>query len=227
MQTLTVDATGGTLRPALPAAEPRRRAAVDVATAPIDFDATADDLLLPLNCPAGTVVCQLGPLSAALNPNNSNPALPFTDNVARDEARQRLHVLLPGRGSRPLDRVRRRERASPARRSSRRASNGIDYYGVETLNIALGTRQRRASTSRARAPSRTSTSAPATSASTSPRRRTSASPTTRTSCRATSTAIHGALNIDAGTGRHQLMISDEASGERRPRPHLRHGAARR
>ena len=226
VQTLTVDATGGTF--VLHFLRPNRDGVlVDVATAPIDFDATADDLLLPLNCPAGTLVCTLGPLSAALNPNNSNPALPFTDNIRGDEARQRRsRSSSRARIAIRCDRLRRRERARRHARSSRRASNGIDYYGVETLNITLGSGNDVFNVQGTSAVTNLDLGAGderiyvSSQANVRPRRPPGLPA-------GDLDGILGALNIDAGTGRHHADDQRRGERERRHGAHLRHGAERR
>ncbi|MFL6014724.1 MAG: beta strand repeat-containing protein, partial [Gaiellaceae bacterium] len=211
VQTLTVGATGGTF--VLHFLRPNRDGSLqDVATAPIDFDATADDLLFPLNCPAGTLVCTLGPLSAALNPNNSNPALPFTDNVWVTKHGNVLTFFFQGedrrRGIAYVDVSNLQGTAKLATRV-----NGIDYYGVETLNVNLGSGNDVFNVQGTSAVTNVNLGA--------------GNERIYVSSQATNglgdhpdflpgdvDAIAGALNIDAGTGRHQLQISDEASGTR-------------
>ena len=99
----------------------------DVATGAIPVIASADDLFTALN--------------AVLNPNNVNPALPFTDNVAVEKHGDDLHDHLPGLDAEAVDRVHRHLRRRRHRRRHvvvlNRAS-GIDYANVETLNVDLG-----------------------------------------------------------------------------------------
>ena len=82
MQTLTLAATGGTYR--LHFVRPDESGLLrDYITAPIAHNASADEVLAAI--------------SAVLNPNNINPALPFTDNVAVRRYGTRLPAAVPRR----------------------------------------------------------------------------------------------------------------------------------
>ena len=83
-----------------------------------------------------SVADMISALSAVLNPNNINPALPFTDNVAVRK-HGTIFTITFRAPSRQVDRV------SPVLDPSHPVTiatrvSGIDYYGVETLDITLG-----------------------------------------------------------------------------------------
>src|SRR5262249_5129064 len=80
LQTLTILAGAGKFR--LGARLDPNDNSVVTWTAAIPFDASAADVLATL--------------SAILNPNNTNPALPFTDNVAVSRHGNVYHILLQG-----------------------------------------------------------------------------------------------------------------------------------
>ncbi|HXG49762.1 MAG TPA: hypothetical protein VNO52_19245, partial [Methylomirabilota bacterium] len=80
LQTVTVSASSGSFRLGFRLDETDPLAVTW--TAPIAFDASAQDLLAAL--------------SAILNPNNTNPALPFTDNVAVSKHGNAYHITFQG-----------------------------------------------------------------------------------------------------------------------------------
>ena len=124
MQTLTLAATGGTYRLHFVRRDPVTGILRDYITAPIAYDASEADVLAAV--------------SAILNPNNVNPALPHTDNVTVRRYGNVYPVPVPRRGRRRRRSTGSTRARSPARSRSPRASDGINYYGVETLNIDLG-----------------------------------------------------------------------------------------
>ena len=144
-------------------------------------------------------------IAAVLNFDPARGRAPAHRQRRRQPLRQRDRARLPGPVPHARRRLRRRAPCSPTRAS------GVNYYGVETLDIALGSgndvfnvQGTSARHQRRRWPA-------ATTASTCPRGPPTASRTARPTSRATSNALAGTLNLDAGTGRHTLMISDEAA----------------
>ena len=123
VEKLIVTATAGTFRIGL-RLNPGDLAAVTY-TAAIDFDATADEVLAAL--------------SVLLNPNNSNPAKPFTDNVAVSRHGSVYHIRLQGEHRHlhiqegDLDLTQLTGTATLVQQM-----DGIAYYGVEDLEIDLG-----------------------------------------------------------------------------------------
>jgi len=77
--------------------------------------------------------------SAILNPSNTNPALPFTDNVAVSRHGNTYHILLQGAYRRlvllPAD-VDSAQLQGTAQLATR--VNGLNYYDVEALTVNLG-----------------------------------------------------------------------------------------
>ena len=95
----------------------------DYATGPIQWNASAAALLAAL--------------SAILNPNNTNPALPFTDNVAVELHGSTYQITFQGEFAHQsiayIDTSQLHGTATVSTRES-----GIDYYDVNTLDIDLG-----------------------------------------------------------------------------------------
>ena len=210
VQTLTVDATGGTF--VLHFLRPERRRHARGRRHRRRSPWTHADAGSTLAWPAISAAC--------LNPNNaSTRLLPHTDNVRVTKHGNVFLLAFQGEDRFRVDRLRRRERASPARSQLATRVDGINYYGVETLE------HRR--------------SAPATTSSTSRARRAVTNLSLGAGddrvyvssqaaygladrpdfLRGDLDALAGALNLDLGTGRHTLMISDEAAavGDTRPR----------
>ena len=96
----------------------------DVHTGRIAFDASEADLL--------------SALSAVLNRNNVNPALPFTDNVGVQKHGTSYTITFRGAmRDRKIEYVDLSQLTGGTATISTRLA-GIDYYGVDTLNIAIG-----------------------------------------------------------------------------------------
>lgn len=115
MQTLTVNATAGTFRLKL----------LGKMTTPIAWDATAADLSAALN--------------SILNPNNTNPDLPHTDNFAVSKFGNDFVVSF--RGTHRTLRLGATDvitsmLAGTIKLATR--ANGINYYGLDTFNVDLG-----------------------------------------------------------------------------------------
>jgi Ca2+-binding RTX toxin-like protein len=95
----------------------------DYATGPIEWNASTAALLAAL--------------SAVLNPNNTNPALPFTNNVAVELHGSTYQITFQGEFANKsiayIDTSQLHGTATVATRES-----GIDYYDVSTLDIKLG-----------------------------------------------------------------------------------------
>ncbi len=225
VQTLTIDATGGTfvlhfLRPNARRRARRRR------TAPIQFDATADDLLRPINCPTGRST-RARSADAALNPNNAIRRCRSPTTSAVTKHGNVFHAHVPGRGLASA-----RSPTSTRASSTGTARAGDAHERHQLLRRRDAEHHARlaattSSTSRARAPiTNLSTSAPATTASTSRRRRTSASPTIPTSSAALSTRSSARSTSTPAPAGTTLMISDEASARRRHDPDHRHRVRR-
>ena len=152
-----------------------------------------------------TAEAVLSALCAALNPNNINPALPFTDNVAVEKHGSTFTITFRGSmQSRQIAYV-----DGPATVTTRLA--GIDYYNVDKLNITLGPGNDVVNVQGTTAVTNL-TAAPATTGSTSAPARTS--PTG-----GTADFITGNLDEIQGHAEHRrrqpaarrCMISDEAS----------------
>jgi Ca2+-binding RTX toxin-like protein len=172
-----------------------------VRTANITWDATT------------TSADVLAALSAVLNPNNVNDALPFTDNVAVTRHGDVLRIALQGE-----DRDRRivwvEVSGGLAVDLADRAS-GIDYFGAETLNISFGSGDDVLNVQGTSAITRTDialgdgderiyVSSQADYGLAEPEDRPDY-------LRGHLDDVRGTLNLDAGSGRHLLMISDEAA----------------
>ena len=96
----------------------------DYMTGSIPVTATAADLLAAL--------------STVLNPNNVNPALPFTDNVAVEKHGTTFTITYQGSmKTQSIAYIDTSGITSGQVAVANRAS-GIDYYNVDTLNIDLG-----------------------------------------------------------------------------------------
>src|SRR5262249_26327991 len=123
LQTLTILAGAGKFR--LGARLDPNDNSVVTWTAAIPFDASAADVLATL--------------SAILNPNNTNPALPFTDNVAVSRHGNVYHSLLQCQYRRlmllptDIDVSLLQGTAILATRE-----DGLNYYGIENLTVNLG-----------------------------------------------------------------------------------------
>jgi Ca2+-binding RTX toxin-like protein len=90
----------------------------DFATGPIQGNASAADVLAAL--------------SAILNPNNTNPALPFTNNVTVEKHGTSFTITFQGAAAG----IRIAYVTGAATIATR--TSGIDYYGVDQLHIELG-----------------------------------------------------------------------------------------
>ena len=165
-------------------------------TAPIAYNATEADVLAAV--------------SAILNPNNTNPALPFTDNVAVRRYGTVYQLLFRGEDAATtigwvdtsaltgtLDARHAPERHQLLRRRDARTStlgSGNDVFNVQgttaTTNLSLGAGDERVYVSSGAAYGQADRP---------------------DYLYGNLDQILGALNIDAGSGRHQLMISDEAA----------------
>jgi Ca2+-binding RTX toxin-like protein len=165
----------------------------DAHTAAIGFGASAAEVL--------------GAISAALNPNNVNPALPFTDNVQVTRHGNVLHVLLQGE-----DRFRaiRWVEVSGGTVELATRQSGINYYGVETLNVALGSGDDVLDVQGTSATTNIALGAGDERIYVSSQAAYGLD-TGTDYLRGNLDAVRGALNIDAGSGRHLLMISDESA----------------
>ena len=195
VQTLTLAATGGTYRLHFVRRDPVTGILRDYVTAPIAYNASEADVLAAV--------------SAIMNPNNANPLLPHTGNVTVRRYGNVYRFLFRGEDeATTIGWVDASALTGTLALATR--MDGINYYGVETLNIDLGSGNDVFNVQGTTA-------------------------TTNLSLAAgdervyVSSGAHygqadhpdylygnldqvlGALNIDAGTGRHQLMISDEAA----------------
>ena len=95
VQTLTVDATGGTF--VLHFLRPNSDGVLqDVVTAPIAGMPTSSDVLVPIACLTGQDACELSILSAALNPNNDEGFRPHTDNIRVTKHGNTFHFYFQG-----------------------------------------------------------------------------------------------------------------------------------
>jgi hypothetical protein len=115
LQTIAVNATGRSFTITL----------LGQTTVPILYNADADALLAALN--------------PILNPNNSNPALPHTDNVAVEKYENVFHIIFRGEfADLVIDPVDIDTSLLVGKLAVATRINGINYYGAETMNIDLG-----------------------------------------------------------------------------------------
>ena len=124
IQTLTVNATAGSY--VLHFLRPNDVGVIlDAATAPIAYNATEAQVLAAI--------------SAVLNPNNTNPSKPFTDNVAVEKHGNAYVIVFQGEYRNAsiayVDQTT-NHLAGTAIATSQRF--GLQYYAVETLNVTLG-----------------------------------------------------------------------------------------
>jgi len=198
VQVLTVDAITGTFRIHFPLADNTGHVH-DRVTGAIAAGATAGQLL--------------DALSAVLNPNNTNNALPHTDNVAVAKFGNVYHITFQSdHADLAIDPVDIDTAALDGTLTIETRRVGISYYGVETLNVDLGSgddvfnvRGTSAVTNLnlGDGDERIYVSS-------------QADPglqTTTDFLRGHLDDVAGTLNIDAGRGSHELMISDEAAVE--------------
>jgi Ca2+-binding RTX toxin-like protein/phage tail sheath gpL-like len=194
LQTITVNADSGTFRIHF-MIEDEEGIMQDIITDDIAFDASADDMLEAL--------------SKVLNPNNINPALPFTYNVAVSKHDNVYHITFRGEHrSLAIDHIDSTDLVGTLELDTR--IDGINYYAVETLNIDLGSGS-------------DVFNVQGTSAKTNlnlyvgdERIYVSSEAgydldTTTDYLLGNLDDIDGMLNIDAGSGTHLLMISDESA----------------
>ena len=193
VQTLTVDATGGSFVLHFVRAN-AEGVAQDFATAPIAFNASA--------------AAVLEALSAVLNPNNANPALPFTDNVAVEQHGTTYHLGFRGE-HRDIAIAFVDVSALLGTVAVATRLDGINYYGVDLLDVRLGSDD---------VVNVTGTSAVTNLDLGDGDEWIYVSSAANVAMGETPAFLSGhlgtflgTLNIDAGTGRHQLMISNEAS----------------
>ena len=195
VQTLTLAATGGTYQLHFVRRDPVTGLLRNYTTAPIAYNASEADVLAAV--------------SAILNPTNTDPTMSFTNNVTVRRFGNTYQLLFRGEDTATtiawVD-----TGALTGTLALATRVNGINYYGIETLNIDLGSGDDVFNVQGTTA-------------------------TTNLSLAAGDERVYvasganygladhpdylygnldqvlGALNIDAGTGRHQLMISDESS----------------
>ena len=167
----------------------------DVHTGGIAWDASAADVL--------------SALSAALNPNNVNPALPYTDNVGVEKHGTTLTLYF--RGSAAQQRIAYIDTSAldgTAAVATRLA--GIDYTNVETLNVLLGSGPDVVNVQGTSAVTNLSTGAGNDAVYVSSQADVAAGQVADF-ITGTLAGIRGTLNIDVGTGSQRLLISDEAA----------------
>ena len=148
-------------------------------------------------------------LSSVLNPNNTNPALPFTDNVAVE-----LHngvYTITFRGSMRAESIAYIDLSGLTGTATvLTRMSGIDYYDVDTLNVSTGSGNDVVNVQGTTATTNVSTGAG------NDRFYVSSGANVGLAdhpsfISGTLNGLLGTLNINAGTGRQTLMISDEAS----------------
>jgi hypothetical protein len=116
VQTISADGTGSYLIHFVLANS--QGALLDYVTGPIQAGSSAADVLAAL--------------SAILNPNNTNPALPFTNNVTVEKHGTSFTITFQG----AYAGIRIAYVSGAATIATR--TSGIDYYGVDQLDIELG-----------------------------------------------------------------------------------------
>ncbi|MEY2518221.1 MAG: large repetitive protein, partial [bacterium] len=204
VQTIAMQATGGTF--VIHVVRPDDDGILrDYATAPIAFDASAADVEAAL--------------SAIINPNNAFSHLPHTDNVGVERFAGKYVVegvthryQVTFRGEDAFNSIGYLDASGLTGGGVRLATltSGIAYYGVETLNIALG------SGSDVFNVQGTSAVTNVKLAGGDDRIYVSSQADVGVAghpdfLRGRLDDLRGTLNLDAGAGRHTLMISDEAS----------------
>ncbi|HVP74739.1 MAG TPA: hypothetical protein VMS63_01865, partial [Gaiellaceae bacterium] len=167
----------------------------DVATGAIPVGASAEDLFTALN--------------AVLNPNNINPALPFTDNVMVEKHGTTFTITYQG-SMRTMRIAYVDTSAIHGSIDVETRASGIDYANVETLNLNLGSGDDVVNVQGTTATTNLSTAAG------DDRIYVSSGANVGLNDHPSFIAgtldnLLGTLNIDAGTGNQTLMISDEAS----------------
>jgi len=196
VQTLTVEAAAGTLRLHFVLAD-EQGAVRDVFTDRVAFNAAADELL--------------DALSAVLNPNNTDDAKPHTDNVAVAKFGNVFHVTFQGEyrdlAIAPAD-IDTSLLEGAVTLETR--LDGINYYGLETLNIDLGAGSDVFNVQGTTAQTNLNLHAGDERVYVSSAADIDVG-TSTDFLRGHLDNITGPLNIDAGTGRHLLMVSDEAA----------------
>ena len=210
VQTLTIDATGGSF--VLHFLRPNSDGVLqDVITGPIAWNASVEALLDPLACLTGVDDCELSVLSAALNPNNDEGFRPHTDNLRVSKHGNTFQFFFQGEDRfRGIAWVDVSGLTGGGVRLATRV-DGINYYGVETLNVDLGSGHDVFNVQGTSAVTNLDTAAG--------NDRIYVSSQSRYGLADRPDFVPGhldliaaALNIEAGSGRHTLMISDEASG---------------
>ncbi len=168
----------------------------DYETGSIPVTATAADLLAAL--------------STVLNPNNVNPALPFTDNVAVEKHGTTFTITYQGSMKTQSIAYIDTSGITNGHVTVANRASGIDYYNVGTLNIDLGSGDDVFNVQGTTATTNLSTAAG------DDRIYVSSGANVGLSdfpsfISGTLDNLHGTLNIDAGTGNQTLMISAEGS----------------
>ena len=174
----------------------RRACSRTTMTGSIPVTATAADLLAAL--------------STVLNPNNVNPALPFTDNVAVEKHGSTFTITYQGSMKTQSIAYIDTSGITNGHVTVANRASGIDYYNVGTLNIDLGSGDDVFNVQGTTATTNLSTAAG------DDRIYVSSGANVGLSdfpsfISGTLDNLHGTLNIDAGTGNQTLMISAEGS----------------
>jgi len=187
VQTLTIDAESGTFSIDL----------LGESTGTLAYDVTVEELTAALE--------------PILNPNNSNPALPYTDNFSITQHAGVFHIAFRGEHSGlMIDRTDINPWLPDGSISLALRVDGVNYYNVDTLNVELGSGHDAFNVQGTSSLTNVFTGAGDDRIYVS-----SAANVGRDDypdfLRGDLDDIAGMLNLDAGSGRNLLMISDEAS----------------
>ncbi|MHB1244660.1 MAG: hypothetical protein ACYC1P_14865, partial [Gaiellaceae bacterium] len=186
VQTLTVDGTGSF-----------KITLLGRTTDPIAHDVTAAELQRILD--------------TILNPNNANPALPYTDNVAVTRRGNDFFIVFQGEHS-----VLSLEAALIATTGDLRVRlttrvDGLNYYGIETLNIGLGSGDDVVNVRGTSAVTNLATNDGDDRIFVSSEANIGLGDATPLFLGGNLDDLDGTLNLSVGSGRHVLLISDESA----------------